>query len=232
MSKADTLLSVLETVNEVRKLIGYDTVSTLDEDENSLILLRHLNIVMAQISDFGDWHEMLASASIIAKTSVQVYTLASAKVYHPVQRIYEVAYHTDRQSLYPITLELYNQYRRGGGTGHPRFLTIRGVDNQGNPRIAVHPQPGSVQNGNPFHVMYYRKPRLYNTTSMDDLIPFPANLVIQGLYSKALTEEAGGTVTKESLAAEYEFRELMQESLNRFNADTGTDIRITPSRGS
>lgn len=230
MAKADIRQSVLQIVNEVRRLIGYEAVTKLDEDEQSLVLLRLLNEVITKISDYGDWHELIASAAVTAETSVREYSINKP---HPVQRIYEIAFHTDRQALYPISLEEFLQYQRGAGgsTGRPRFAAIKGVDSQGNPKFAVHPQPGTSQNGNPFSIIYFRKPRLYDTTSMDDEVPFPANVVILGLYAKALVEEAGGTVTQESTGAEREFFNTMDEALKRFSNDFGTNIFIGPNRG-
>lgn len=225
MSKSDTRSTVLDLINEVRRLLGYNTVTTLNADRYTLVQLRFLNQTIAQISDFGEWQELYAEVDVTAVVSTQDYSFG---ITHPIQKIYEIAYHTDRQALYRETLERVKQYQRGGGTGRPRFFTIKGVDSQGNPKFSVHPQPGISENGNPFHVLYFKKPRLYDTTSMDVEIEFPANLVFAGVYAKALVEESGGSHTKESIAQEYDFREMMSESINRFNADVGTDVYLVP----
>ena len=79
--------------------------------------------------------------------------------------------------------------------------------------------------------MLLQKPPLYTISSADDEVDFPANVVIQGLYAKSLVEEAGGPATKEAMGAEMDFRLLMNEALNRWNADIGGDwIKLVPGR--
>jgi hypothetical protein len=119
---------------------------------------------------------------------------------------------------------------RGGGVGPPRFFTTKGVDSQGNPRFAVHPQPGSADSGNYFGVIYFKKPEFYTTEDADSEVPFPANVVIAGLYAKSLEEEAGGLITRESMMATNDYQRQLQEELNRFNADAGSGepIQLVP----
>lgn len=227
MAKTDTRMTVLGIINEVRGLLGFNTVENLDDDKHALVLLRLLNTTIAEISDFGDWQEMYTEIEITAQTSVQTYELG---IFHPLKNIYEISFHNDGQALYPETKETINRYVRNGGTGRPRFFTLKYVDNQGNPKFTVHPQPGTNENGLTFTVCYFKKPPLYTISSADDEVDFPANVVIQGLYAKSLVEEAGGPATKEAMGAEMDFRLLMNEALNRWNADVGTDIYLVPRR--
>lgn len=228
MATVDSRRSVLDIVNEVRKLTGLNTVSRLDADKHSLVALRMLNNVVAEISNYGDWHELIATTTVLCSSSVNTYSLGINSV---VKNIWEVAVSGQRQSLYPTELADILRFERGGGVGVPRRWTIQGVDTKGNPKIKVHPQPGANENGQAMWIVYFLKPQLYDTTSADVQVVFPANVVIQGLYAAVLTEEAGGLFTKESLDAKESYLTLLKEELNRYNADSGagSQIQIIPS---
>ena len=58
---------------------------------------------------------------------------------------------------------------------------------------------------------------------------FPARVLVQGTYAKALLEENGGEPTPQYQTAYAEYIRMRSEALNRFNADTGTDIYFTPT---
>lgn len=225
MSKFDTRKTVLEIINEVRRLQGYSSVESLDADKHSLVLLHLLNVVMDKMSDYGDWHEMLRTGTVTAVSSTARYSIPSTE---PVKRVYEISFHTDKQSLYPISLENYNQYTRGGSFGRPRFFTVKGVDVAGNPFFQVNPTPAAAEAGRTFSVEYYVSQRLFDVSSADDEVPFPAKTVIQGVYAAALEEEGGGNVSKQSLGAQADFMMMMDENLKRFTSDTGTDIWLQP----
>jgi hypothetical protein len=226
MAITNQRMSVIDTVNEVRRLIGLDPVTSLLADSHARVALRLLNFVVSKISNAGDWHEMLASATVTAQSSVREYELG---VKHPVKGIYEVAVSGQRQPLDPLGLDRYLQYSRVGGTGIPRFFAIKGVDSQSNPIFAVHPMPGSAQAGEFFGVTYFKKPAIYLTTDADTIIPFPANVVVAGLYAKVLEEEAGGMASKEVISAWQDFLDQMNEELNRYNADTGgSTVQLAP----
>ena len=79
-----------------------------------------------------------------------------------------------------------------------------------------------------FDIAYYKKPSLYITSDVSAVPAFPARMLIQGLYAKALLEENGGEPTREFQAAELAYLRMRGEALNRFNADTGTDLRVVP----
>ena len=228
MTIRDTRRTVLEIVNEVRKLVGLNTVTRLDADKHSLVALRLLNIVIADTSNYGDWQELIAVVSITASASVNTYSFG---VTFPVKNIWEIAFANQRQALYPTDLADLQRLERGGGVGVPRRFSMRGVDAQGNPKIVVHPQPGSAEAGQEFKITYYKKPTLYDVSSADAVVSFPANVVIQGLYAKVLVEEAGGMMTPESTEAYRDYQRLMLEELNRYNADSGagSGTQIVPT---
>lgn len=219
-------MTAIEVVNEVRRLIGLNDVTSLTADKHARVALRLLNGVISRISNAGNWQEMLGSAKVTAVVSTRVYSIG---VNHPVKNIYEISISGRAQALDPIELSDYQRYERAGGVGTPAMFAIRGVDQQTNPQFAVHPQPSSAQSGNTFSVLYFRKPHLYLTSDADTEIPYAANLVISGLYASVLEEEAGGVVTRESMMAARDFETQLQEELNRYEADAGGDtIQLTP----
>ena len=95
----------------------------------------------------------------------------------------------------------------------------------------VFPIPGSAQNNQNFLAAIYAKPPLYTTSTADSsaLPVFPANIMIAGLYAKALLEENGGEPTQEYQAAFATYIAMRKEALNRYNADTGNDLFLVPT---
>lgn len=220
MASTEQRKTVLEVVNEVRKLIGLNEATSLTSDKQSRTALTLLNRVVSIISNAGDWQEMLGSAKVTASVSTREYSVG---VNFPIKNIFEISVSGRPQALHRVSLTDYMRYQRAGGVGTPNFFAIKGIDNQTNPRFAVHPQPSSAQDGNFFGVLYYKKPPVYLTSDADTEIPFAANLVITGLYGAVLIEEAGGTLSQESLMEFRDFASQIQEELNRFDADSGSD---------
>ena len=227
MPTSDSRGTVLGAINEVRKLLGYGTVSALTSDRYAEIGLRLLNNVITDISDNGDWEEQRGTVSVTAVTSTISYSIGVSSV---VKRIYEISFDNDSRALDRVTLENLNQFNRRGGVGRPRFFAVKGVDSQGNPKFSVSRQPGTTENGKLFSVEYFTAPRLYDTAvTAAEEIPFPFNMVVQGLYAQSLLEQNGGTSTKEYLAAEALYQKMRGEAQNRYTSDTGSDATyLTP----
>lgn len=225
---------VIDIVNEVRKLLQYNTVTRLDADKYCDVHLRLLNQIVDEISNYGDWPELYATCTVLAQSSVVDYCLCSAvnPVTDPIQRIYEVAFEGQRQPLYFISLQEFNMQNRGrgGSTGQPKMYTIRGTDQYGNPRFSVFSQPGTQQSnqGQGFNITYYQKVGTYDKTTADQVVPWPANMVIVGLYATALVEESGGVQTKESQDAYATFKSLLERSQQRHTTDTDVDTHLVP----
>ena len=222
-------MTVIQVINEVRQLVGLNTITSLTTDKQARVALRLLNAVTRELGNMGDWKEMLVSANVTAVVSVREYSIGYK---HPIHHIHEISISGRSQALDPIDLSRYLRYARAGGVGTPAFFTHKEVDQWGNARFAVHPQPSSAEDGNFFGVVFYRKPRLYLTCDADVEIEFPADLVIDGLYAKFLEEEAGGVATRESMGSWQTFNTQGQEELNRFNADAGkgSNTQLRPRR--
>lgn len=227
MSISDSRGTVVSAVNEVRKLLGYNTVTSLSSDRYSEIMLRLLNHVITDISDNGDWEEQRATTSVTAVTSAVSYSIGVSSV---VKRIYEISFDNDSRALDYVPLERLNQFNRRGGQGRPRFFTIKGTDSEGNPKFSVSRQPGTAENGKLFSVEYFTAPRLFNLNVSADLVmPFPFNTIVQGLYAQTLLEQNGGTSTKEYETAQIQYLKMRNEGQNRYTSDTGSDATyLTP----
>lgn len=228
MSSYDTKRTVLECINEARKLLGFNEITRLDQDRQSKIAVQMLNVIIAMIASPGDWQELYKTVTVTASTGVSDYSLG---ITHPIKNIFEISFYNDRQALYPLVIEDFNRLQRSNTTGRPRQFTIKGVDNQGNPKFSVYPSPSTQYDGKTFVVAYYRKPAMYDISSADDEIIFPANLVIQGLYAKMLEEEQGGVLSREAINAYNDFNFLLREELNKYNANSGSgsQIHIVPA---
>lgn len=224
MATSDTRLRVIDIVNEVRLLHGYSSISTLNQDRFASVLLRKLNNVIADIKDHN-WKELQASSAVTAISSVTRYSIPSQA---PVQRIWEISFDNDSRALDLKTNERYRQYRRSGSNGRPRFFTIQSVDDDGNPQFDVHPQPVSAESGKLFDVQYYVDVPFLTINSANEELPFPANVLIQGLHAEAILDQNGNKVTNEYLTEKSMYEKLKRDAINKFTIDTGTDTYFRP----
>jgi hypothetical protein len=163
------------------------------------------------------------------------YSLSAAHTYpsNLCKNLYEIAVSGSRGALSYCNLATMNKYQRGGGTGEPRFWTVKGVDENRNPRWEVWPTPVTADASKEWVVTYYMRPKVQTMTHLSGSavesrvcvsaeIPFDSQLVINGLYSRVLEEEGGGGASRESLACFRSFINQLQEELNRYNADSGS----------
>lgn len=222
-------MTALEIVNEVRRRLGVNTVTTFTDDKLARVLMQLLNEVIAEVNDYGDWQELYQEVLVTASTSVPEYSVRASggkEVHH----ILEVAFNNKAGELQNRSIEEIRRLRRSGGVGTPRQFTIKGTDASGNPVMAVHPQPGASQNNQTFNVALYFKEPLLTEASTATVPVFPGNLLVLGLYAKGLLEENGGEPTRQYQMAFAEYQKFLREAVNRFTTDTGSSIRIIPNR--
>lgn len=222
--------TVLQVINEVERLLNVSTSTALTSNTFTRVLLRLLNETVDELSDLGDWQELYDEILVTASSSVVEYEVhASGGL---VQRVDEITFNNSVAPLYVKTPEDMRRLQRLSSFGPPRQFAIIGVNaSSGNPLFRPWPVPGSSQNNQTFRVCYFIKPPLYTTSDGSIVIPFPANVVIQGLYSKALLEENGGEPTREFETSYAAYIRMRAEAQKRFNADTGTDLQIVPTGG-
>lgn len=225
---ASVRLSVLEILNEVQRRLGVNPTNAVSDTRHSLMLLQLLNEVVAEVNDYGRWQELYEEVLVTAQTSVNTYAIKSAG--REVQSIIEVSFDNDPAQLENRPLEDIRRLTRVGGTGTPRQYAIIGVDVSGNPEMRVYPQPGTSQNGSTFNIAIQAKERLFTQSDGSTVPLYPANLLIQGLYAKALLEENGGEATRQFEVAYQEYQRMAREAQRRFTADTEDVIVFTPHR--
>lgn len=222
MATSDVRKTVLEIINVVQRKLGINATDTVAQTTHSTMLLDLLNDVIDEVSDYGDWQQMFREVAISAASSVATYEIvASAQV----KNIYEVVWDSDIAPLEVLDIQDIRRLQRLGNTGTPRQFAIVGMS-AANPIIRVHPTPVTAAS---FDVAFFKKPRIYSTSDGGVTPSFPAKVLEQGLYAKALLEKAGSEATKQYEMAYNEYARMRAEALNRFNADTGTDFYMVPT---
>lgn len=227
MATLDVRRTVIGIVNEVERKLGINETTNANYTAFGKVLVDFLNDVIDECNDFGDWPQMFREATICAApcaTSIEVSVSAQ------VQHIYEV-HHTDNVApLENRRIEDIRRLQKTSGFGIPRQFSV--VDTSGvNPRIRFYPLMSTAASSGRFDVAYYKKNRLYATTTADSTaIPaFPSRMLVQGVYAKALLEESGQEGGRAHQMAYQEYMRMRSEALNRFRADTGTDVRLVPT---
>jgi hypothetical protein len=235
MTISSVRLTVLQTVNEVRRRRGLQTVSTLGADSQSTAAVDILNGIIAEISDFGDWNETLVTANVTTQSSVANYAIsipASAGEIMGIKTIKDIFFEATATPngvpLMFVSQEDMRMFGRVFSPGEPRQYTVFGTDAFGNPMLRVNPVPTSAAGLGVLSVRAHVQPPLYTTADNSVVIPFNSRLVVQGLLAACILDEEGGSPT-DHYTREYSlYQEMMRESYNRFKADVGRWRRFVP----
>lgn len=226
MSIGDIRFTVLQTVNEVMRKIGLDPVSVLVQNKISKELVDHINDVVSDLSDFGNWMECMTTAMVTAQQSVRDYTINTSAVIKNIGDIYI----TSRSGpLRNVSVQDMRIMTRVTSRGVPAQYTIYGTDVNGNPIVRVRPIPDASQNGAMFSILYYTKPPVYTNADAAVVIPFPARVVILGALASYTLRQNSGAPNDMYSAFYQQYLNTRRESLNRFNSDTGWDVSYRPS---
>lgn len=227
MSIGDIRFTVLQTVNEVMRKLGLNTVTNLTQNKISIELVDHINDVVSDCSDFGNWMETMTTAMITAHVSVRDYTINTSAV---VKNIGDIYISTRRGPLSNVSVQEMRILTRTTAMGQPSQFTIFGTDSNGNPVIRVRPTPDTATDGALFSVLYYTKPSIYTTSDGAVVIPFPARTIVLGVLAAYTLRQNSGAPTDMYSAFNQQYLNERRESLSRFNSDTGWDVSYTPSR--
>ena len=226
MALQDVKNSAVGIINEVMRKLGLKTVTNLSDTKLSSVLTDFLNDVVDEISDYGDWQEMFRETTVQSISSIGTYEIP---VSGNVKNILEVSWDRQVSPLDVVSIEeILRLQRVGTKGGNPRNYAVVGVS-ANNPIIRISSIPTTAA---PIVVAYYKKPAvIIAATANNSAMPaFPARMLVQGVYAKALLEENGGTQTPEYQVAYTEYQRMRNETLNRFNYDTGpNEIRFVPS---
>lgn len=225
----DLRLSVIAIVNEVQRRLGVTPTTTLDATRHARVLLGLLNKVVDKATDAGDWQELYSETIVSAQTSVGTYSVTTT-AQALVKNVYEIAFGTDTAPLeVRDTQEIRRLQRLTRPYGKPRQFAIVGVNEvTGNPKFRVYPIPVTAQVSSNFNIAYYRKEPIYTAADINTVPALPGQVLVEGLYAEALLEENGGEPTPQYQVAFQEYERVRSEALNRYTADTGTDIYFVP----
>lgn len=226
MSLGDVRYTVLQVVNEVQRKLGLSSTALL-ANSLSIQMVDFINDVCNDLSDFGDWQEVLVSSNVTAVSGRIDYSINTSA---NVKNIGDVYFSQRRGPLRSITIDDMRVMTRVTITGTPTQFTIFGTDANGNPNIRVRPKPAQSEDGGIFSIVYYVRSPLYTTADASLVIPFPARVVVLGVLAKALLNESSESPSDHYKQTQTDYLQARKEALNRFNGDTGWNIQFAPSQ--
>lgn len=227
MGIGDIRYTVLEIINEVQRKLGLDQTPSTNSNKLSKQMVDFLNDVCNDLSDFGDWQEMLVSANVSCVPGQINYSVNTSA---NIKNVADIYFTLRTGPLRNVTIDQMRLLTRTSSNGSPSQYTIFGTDAGGNPNIRVRPTPTSAQSTGLFSVLYYVRAPLY-VVSTDDAtrVPFPGDIVVQGVLAKAILNESEGAPSERYQLTQQDYLEGRKEALNRFNGDTGWNISFVPS---
>jgi hypothetical protein len=232
-SISETRKTFIQIFNETRRKIGVSEISTLSQDTLGTVMIDYMNDILAEIDDYGDWQEMYKEESfpfVTANSSAFDYTFNTSAV---VKNIHEVQFGTQIAPMWLVDLDTINRLNRTKAYGVPTQWGVVGVDNvtTGNPVVRVFPTPVTAQASANFHVKYYKKPALITSADTSSIPAFPSRMVSQGLLAYTLRDEERGAESQQWLQEYQIFQNMIRDTFNRFNGDTGSNTYFIPPRG-
>lgn len=230
MSLSDQRMTALEIVNEVRRKTKLNPVTSFTQDSDALTKLAYLNDVVSEITDYDNWQELLRNVTVTAQSSVSDYSIPVSAV-TVVQNIHEVVFDGQPGEMRMVTLDTIRRLQRSRSWGRPTQWAVKGVDTNGNPYFSVSPIPVSAQAGLTFDVLVYEKPTFITTAQVTAVPPFPGKLVVQGLLVKTVLDESDGEPTARYQSVRQVYEDMLYESYNRYNGDSGSTVFFRPGRG-
>lgn len=226
MPLSDIRYTVLEVVNEVQRKLGLTATSNLNANKLSIQMVDFVNDVCNDLSDFGNWQELLVSSNVTAVSGQRDYSINTSA---NVKNIGDIYFTQTTGPMRNITIQDMRLRTRVTVVGTPTQYTVFGTDVNGNPTIRVTPTPTTSQDGGLFSLVYYVRAPLYSVSDNNTVIPFPGQIVVDGVLAQAILNESGGAPTDRYTRVQQEYLESRKEALNRFNGDTGWDIQFSPS---
>lgn len=219
-------MTALAVVNEVQRKLGLNATSDFSS-KHARMLMQLLNEVLSEVADFGNWPDYYEEVTVSAQAGTRQYSVRVSG--RDVHNILEVAWASAAGELQHRSIQEMRRLRRGANaTGRPTQYCLIDVDASGNPRIEVHPTVSTTHANGRFSVAVYASERLLTTSDTTKELKYPANLLIAGVYAKALLDESGGSQTQQFQTAYAEYQRLMKEAQARYTTDTEDVIRIVP----
>lgn len=222
----DIRFTVLQVVQEVFRKLGLNQPTSLTQSKLTIQMVDFINDVCDDLSDFGNWQETLVSSNVTAVSGQSDYSIQTSA---NVKNIGDIFFTQRTGPMRFITVQDMRILTRVTAVGTPNQFTIFGTDSNGNPNIRVRPIPNAAAAGGLFSITWYQRPPNYTTADASLIIPFPGQVVTQGVLAKAILNESEGAPNDRYTATFQDYVTARKESLNRFNGDTGWDVSFTPS---
>lgn len=226
MSLSGIQYTLLEIVNEVQRKLDLNTTPTLGANKLSIQMVDFVNDICNDLSDFGNWQEMLVSGNVTCVSGQVNYSINTSA---NVKNIADIFFTQRVGPLRNITIQDMRIMTRVTAVGQPTQFTVFGVDSEGNPNIRVRPTPGQNEDGGLFSILYYVRCPKYTTADNNTVVPFPGEVVVMGVLAQVILNESGGAPTDRYSRTQEDYLKARKEALNRFNGDTGWDIQFAPS---
>ena len=151
MAIGDIRFTVLQVVNEVQRKLGLDETS-LSANKLSRQLIDHINDVVSDLSDFGNWQETISTALVTAVSGQSDYQISTSAV---VKNIGDIFFSVRRGPIRNTDIGTMRILTRTTSYSTPTQYCLFGTDSNGNPNIRFHPTPGANEHGNVFSILYY-----------------------------------------------------------------------------
>lgn len=227
MGLGDIRFTLLQIVNEVQRKLGLDATQTVSTNKLAVQLVDFVNDICNELSDFGNWQEMLVSANVTAVSGQRDYSIPTSA---NVKNIGDIYFSMRTGPIRHVTIDdMRRMTRVSAANGMPTQWTVFGTDANGNPSLRFRPTPGANEDGGLFSLVYYVRAPQYTTSDGAAVIPFPGSLVVDGVYAKAVLNESGGSPTDKYTKLQQDYLENRKEALNRFNGDSGWNTSFRPS---
>lgn len=226
MGIGDIRYTVLQTVQEVFRRLGLTQPSSLTANALSIQMVDFINDTCNDLSDFGNWQEMIVSANVTAVSGQCDYSVSTSA---NIKNIGDIFFLPRTGPMMFVTVGDMRIMTRVTSNGSPSQYTLWGTDANGNPNIRVRPTPDANADGDLFSLNYFVRAPRYTTSDASLVVPFPAKVVVLGTLARSVLNESGGSPTDRYTTTLQEYMLARKEALNRFNGDTGYNINFTPS---
>ena len=227
MGVGDIRYTVLQVVQEVFRKLGLDAPSALTGNKLSIQMVDFINDTCNDLSDFGNWMEVMTTANVTAVFGQRDYLINTSA---NVKNIGDIYFNQRSGALRHVDTEQMRIMTQTTANGMPSQYTIFGTDvSSGNPVIRVRPTPTSAEHGGIFSILYYQAPPRYSTSDGAVVIPFPARIVVLGTLARAILNESEGAPTDRYTLTYQDYLIARKEALNRFKGDSGWQVAFVPS---
>lgn len=226
MGLGDVRFTVLQVVQDVFRRLGLTVPTTLNQNALTVQMVDIINDVCNDLSDFGNWQETFVSSNVTAVSGQRDYSINTSANIKNIGDIFFTLRTGPISNVSPHEMRIMT---RVTSVGMPTQFCVFQTDSQGNPILRFRPTPGAAEDGGLFSVTYYVRAPKYTTADASLVIPFPGEVVVQGVLAEAILNDSGGSPTDQYSRLQTNYLEARKEALNRFNSDTGYEVNFTPS---